>query len=149
MHSILSLVSSNTASCCICFSLICSLPPNWCPSSSPMWTVTMLWIPAQFHFHWAANTCTAARVIFQKHTLDNVALLFTTFHSFALFKEINSNSKCWHLVSAYHPAFSLLVVLCDNSPLNQCYPSLSIFDLSCPPVLFSLIFFCTVPPFGS
>lgn len=68
------------------------------------------------------------------------------FHRFALFKEINSSSKCWHLVSAYHPTFSLCVVLCDNGSSNKCYPSLSVSDLSCPPVLFLLIFFAQFLP---
>lgn len=133
-HSILSLVSPNTASCHICFSCICSLPPRWHSSSTPMWTIAMLWIPAQFHFHWAANTCAAARVIFQKHIQIMLCSYLQHCPSFALLKEIHSSSTAWPLVSMYLWPFLVLLSCVRRARqirLILLWAYLTFFMLSC------------------
>lgn len=144
MNSILSLVSPNTAHCYICFSCICSLPPRWHPSSSPMWTIAMLWIPAQFHFHWAANTCAAARVIFQKHIQMMLCSYLQHCHSFALLKEIHSSSTAWPLVSMYLRPF-LVLLSCVRRARQTCLILLWA-HLTFPALLYYFsLSFCTVP----
>lgn len=68
--------------------------------------------PAQLQLREGANTCTAVRVIF--HNMVHVMLFsyLQCFHSFALFKEINS----WYLVSTYLSVLSLVKFPAAPSP---------------------------------